>query len=67
MAINDVLADLGMSSGAFYHYFGTKPALLEALIERMMQEAKNRYSQSFMTYICLPWKNFITILVRLTV
>jgi AcrR family transcriptional regulator len=39
MAIQDILADLQISKGAFYHYFDSKPALLEALIERMGQEA----------------------------
>lgn len=35
MAISDILSELQMSSGAFYHYFNSKPALLEALVERM--------------------------------
>lgn len=34
MTIQDILADLQVSSGAFYHYFDSKPAVLEALIER---------------------------------
>lgn len=42
MAIQDILTDLKISSGAFYHYFDSKPALLEALIERMMQEAEGQ-------------------------
>jgi AcrR family transcriptional regulator len=40
MAIQDILKELQMSKGAFYHYFDSKPALLEALIERMQQEAE---------------------------
>jgi AcrR family transcriptional regulator len=40
MTIQDILADLQISSGAFYHYFASKPALLEALIERMQQEVE---------------------------
>ena len=40
MAIQDILAELQISKGAFYHYFDSKPALLEALIERMQQEAQ---------------------------
>ncbi|WP_165977217.1 TetR/AcrR family transcriptional regulator [Nonomuraea diastatica] len=36
MTIQDVLNGLGISKGAFYHYFDSKPALLEALVERMM-------------------------------
>jgi TetR/AcrR family transcriptional regulator, transcriptional repressor for nem operon len=39
MTIQDILDDLQISKGAFYHYFDSKTALLEALIERMMQEA----------------------------
>ena len=34
MAIADLLSELRMSSGAFYHYFDSKPALLLALVER---------------------------------
>jgi AcrR family transcriptional regulator len=40
MTIQDILAELKMSSGAFYHYFPTKPAVLEALIGRMQQEGE---------------------------
>jgi len=40
MTIQDILADLRISSGAFYHYFDSKPALLEAFIERMKQEVE---------------------------
>jgi TetR/AcrR family transcriptional repressor of nem operon len=40
MAIQDILDELRISKGAFYHYFGSKLALLEALIERMQQEAE---------------------------
>src|SRR6266700_3999223 len=35
MAIADLVSELRISSGAFYHYFDSKPALLEALIERI--------------------------------
>ena len=35
MAIANLLDELHISSGAFYHYFDSKPALLSALIERM--------------------------------
>lgn len=34
MSVQDVLAALNTSKGAFYHYFDSKQALLEALIER---------------------------------
>lgn len=39
MTIHDLLVELDISKGAFYHYFDSKAALLEALIERMMDEA----------------------------
>ena len=35
MAIADLLSELQISSGAFYHYFDSKPALLLGLVERM--------------------------------
>src|SRR5579859_1204950 len=35
IAIADLLSELQISSGAFYHYFDSKPALLFALVERM--------------------------------
>jgi len=38
MTIQDMLNDLGISKGAFYHYFDSKGAVLEALIERMVSE-----------------------------
>jgi AcrR family transcriptional regulator len=40
MTIQDILDDLKISKGAFYHYFDSKPALLEALIERIQEEAE---------------------------
>ncbi|MFN8620199.1 MAG: TetR/AcrR family transcriptional regulator [Chloroflexota bacterium] len=39
MSIADVLADTGASKGAFYHYFDSKAALLDAVIERMVDQA----------------------------
>lgn len=38
MAVQDILDVLQISKGAFYHYFDSKQALLEALIERMQKE-----------------------------
>ncbi len=35
MTIQDMLDDLQISKGAFYHYFDSKQALLEAIIERL--------------------------------
>jgi AcrR family transcriptional regulator len=40
MSIQDILNDLQMSKGAFYHYYASKQALLEALIDRMVEEAE---------------------------
>jgi TetR/AcrR family transcriptional repressor of nem operon len=40
MSIQDILDELKISKGAFYHYFDSKQALLEALIERIRQEAE---------------------------
>lgn len=34
MTVQDVLDQLGASKGAFYHYFDSKRALLEAVVER---------------------------------
>lgn len=38
--LQDILAELQISSGAFYHYFDSKPAVLEAFIERIRQETE---------------------------
>ncbi|MGI8915953.1 MAG: TetR/AcrR family transcriptional regulator [Chloroflexota bacterium] len=40
MAIADLLGELQISSGAFYHYFDSKPALLVTLIERMADQVE---------------------------
>jgi AcrR family transcriptional regulator len=39
MTVQDILDGLQISKGAFYHYFESKQALLEALIEHTMDEA----------------------------
>jgi len=39
MTIQDILDRLQMSKGAFYHYFASKEAVLEALTDRMLDEA----------------------------
>jgi AcrR family transcriptional regulator len=36
MSVQDVLAEVGTSKGAFYHYFDSKAALLEGVIDRMV-------------------------------
>jgi AcrR family transcriptional regulator len=38
MTIQDILDQLHMSKGAFYHYFDSKVAVLEAVVERMASE-----------------------------
>lgn len=40
MSIQDILDALKISKGAFYHYFDSKQALLDGLIERMLDEAE---------------------------
>jgi len=40
MSIQDILDSLKISRGALYHYFDSKHALLEALIDRMGQQAE---------------------------
>jgi AcrR family transcriptional regulator len=40
MAIQDILDDLQIAKGTFYHYFDSKQALLEAIIERMLEEVE---------------------------
>lgn len=39
-SIQDILDRLHISKGAFYHYFGSKAALLEAVITRSIDEAE---------------------------
>jgi AcrR family transcriptional regulator len=43
MSIQDVLDDLDASRGAFYHYFDSKAALLEAVIDRMVEAGIARF------------------------
>jgi AcrR family transcriptional regulator len=38
LSIQDILGELHISKGAFYHYFASKQILLEALIERMAKQ-----------------------------
>lgn len=40
MTIQDILEELQISKGAFYHYFRSKHALLEAIIEHMQAEVE---------------------------
>ena len=38
MTVQDILSDLKISKGAFYHYFDSKGEVLEALVERIVDE-----------------------------
>jgi AcrR family transcriptional regulator len=40
IAIQDILDELKISKGAFYHYFDSKGAMLEALAERMIDQVE---------------------------
>jgi AcrR family transcriptional regulator len=40
MTVQHILRELNISKGAFYHYFDSKPALLEALIERIQDQVE---------------------------
>ena len=39
MSVQDVLDEVDASRGAFYHYFDSKAALLDAVIERMVDDS----------------------------
>lgn len=39
MSVQDILADLQISGGAFHHYFESRGALLEALVERIQDDS----------------------------
>jgi AcrR family transcriptional regulator len=40
MTIRDILVNVQISKGAFYHYFDSKQALLEALCDRLLDESE---------------------------
>lgn len=40
MTIQDIIDDLKISKGAFYHYFDSKASLLNALVENTLEEIK---------------------------
>jgi AcrR family transcriptional regulator len=40
MSIQDILDELKISKGAFYHYFDSKLTLLDGLVDRMLDEAE---------------------------
>jgi AcrR family transcriptional regulator len=41
-SIQDILDATGASKGAFYHYFDSKDALLDAIVDRMAEEGLSR-------------------------
>jgi AcrR family transcriptional regulator len=40
MAIQEILDELRIAKDTFYHYFGSKQALLEAVVERILEQAE---------------------------
>jgi AcrR family transcriptional regulator len=40
LTVQDILDDLQISKGAFYHYFDSKPAVIEALTERLVNDSE---------------------------
>jgi AcrR family transcriptional regulator len=40
LTVQDILDDLRISKGAFYHYFDSKPAVIEALTERLVDDSE---------------------------
>ena len=45
LTVQDILEDLQISKGAFYHYFGSKPAVVEALTERLVDDSERALAQ----------------------
>jgi AcrR family transcriptional regulator len=39
LTVQDILQDLQISKGAFYHYFDSKPAVVEALTQRLVDDS----------------------------
>ncbi|MGB8386511.1 TetR/AcrR family transcriptional regulator, partial [Mycobacterium sp.] len=39
LTVQDLLDELQISKGAFYHYFDSKPAVIEALTERLVSDS----------------------------
>jgi AcrR family transcriptional regulator len=42
MAIQDIMTELGISKGTFFHYFTSKQVMLEALVERFMDQGEKQ-------------------------
>ena len=45
LSIQDVIDEVGASKGAFYHYFGSKADLLEAMVERMADAVEATWAE----------------------
>jgi len=45
LSIQDVIDEVGASKGAFYHYFGSKADLLEAIVERMADAVEATWAE----------------------
>jgi AcrR family transcriptional regulator len=45
LTVQDVLEELQISKGAFYHYFDSKPAVVEALTERLVDDSERALAQ----------------------
>jgi AcrR family transcriptional regulator len=45
LSIQELLDTLGASKGAFYHYFGSKGDLLEAVVERMADAVETTWAE----------------------
>ena len=54
MTIQDILEQLHISKGAFYHYFDSKVSVLEAVVERMATEQMQPIFQSIVQDPQLP-------------
>src|SRR3569623_250336 len=38
--VGDIITERGISSGAFYHYFGSKPGVLDAIVARIREDSE---------------------------
>jgi AcrR family transcriptional regulator len=45
LTVQDILEDLQISKGAFYHYFDSKPEVVEALTERLVDDSERALSR----------------------
>lgn len=53
--INDIIREAGVSKGAFYHYFPSKEALLEAFAARLARESLEEFDRSSTILRSTPW------------